>query len=316
MLKNIIFSITKSAIEEKEVLAQIVSCAQYLEDSGYNIKLLEMGEESYSKIKAAGKKNTLIICDSSEDAKKLSAKGYYCIGMLHDLNRDEKFDGLKYIFDDIDQVEADSFTKVYQRYAGEPWEVIRTDRLIIRESTVEDVDEFYRLYKEPEMTKYMEGLFENPEDEKRYQKDYIEKVYGLMGFGIWTVVRKSDGEVIGRAGYSIRNGFDNIELGFLIGKAYQGQGYAYEACDAILKYGKEVLGLETVQTLVKKENEVSIRLCEKLGFIRNKTVSIEENIYGQKYPGSDDAEAEPDDPRQVRVNKSHYGEYIRFDKKL
>ena len=113
-----------------------------------------------------------------------------------------------------------------------------------------------------------------------------------------------------------RNGFENIELGFLIGKAYQGQGYAYEACDAILKYGKEVLGLETVQTLVKKENEVSIRLCEKLGFIRNKTVSIEENIYGQKYPGSDDAEAESDDPRQVRVNKSHYGEYIRFDKKL
>lgn len=316
MLKNIIFSLTKQAIEDTNILKDMVSCAQYLEDSGYNIKLLEASEESYPKIKAAGKKNTLIICDSGQDAKVLSAKGYYCIGALHSLNRDEKFDGLKYVFDEIDQVDADSFLKVYQRYAGEPWEVIRTERLIIRETTVDDVDEFYRLYKEPEMTKYMEGLFENPEDEKRYQKDYIEKVYGLMGFGIWTIVRATDGEIIGRAGYSIRNGFDNIELGFLIGKAYQGQGYAYEACNAILEYGKNILEFDNVQTLVKKENEVSIKLCEKLGFTRTGTVSVEENIYGHSYPGGEKSNNNSEDPRQVKLSKSHYGEYVRFDKKL
>lgn len=313
MLKNIIFSITKDAIKDNEVLTQIVSCAQYLEDNGYSIKLVESGEDSYPKIKAAGKKNTLIVCDDGEDAKVLSTKGYYCIGVLHDRNRGEKFDGLKYVFDEIEEVDADSFVKVYQRYAGEPWEVIRTERLLIRESTVDDVDEFYRLYKEPEMTKYMEGLFENPEDEKRYQKDYIEKVYGLMGFGIWTLVRAEDGEIIGRAGYSIRNGFENIELGFLIGKAYQGQGYAYEACDAILRYGKEILELDSVQALVKRENEVSIRLCEKLGFTRSGTATVEENIYGHEYPGADDSES---DTRQVKMNQSTYVEYVKFEKKL
>ena len=226
------------------------------------------------------------------------------------------FDTINDVFDEIEEVDADSFTKVYQRYAGEPWEVIRTERLLIRETTVDDVDEFYRLYKEPEMTKYMEGLFENPDDEKRYQKDYIEKVYGLMGFGIWTLVRAEDGEIIGRAGYSIRNGFENIELGFLIGKAYQGQGYAFEACEAILNYGKEVLGLENVQTLVKKENVVSIKLCEQLGFTRTDVVSVEENIYGREYPGADSEGKVQEDTREVKLSKSHYGEYVRFDKKL
>ena len=290
--------------------------AQYLEDQGYSLKLVEADDSFYPKIKAAGKKKTLIVCDDSSYTRFLSDKGYYCVGVLHDLNRDAKFEGLKYVFDEIEEVEADSFVKVYQRYAGEPWEVIRTDRLLIRETTIDDVDEFYRLYKEPEMTKYMEGLFENPEDEKRYQKDYIEKVYGLMGFGIWTLVRAKDGEIIGRAGYSIRNGFDNIELGFLVGKAYQGQGYAYEACRAILKYGKEMLGLETVQTLVKKENEVSIRLCEKLGFTKTGVVSVEENIYGHAYPGGDGADRNLEEAREVKLSKSHYGEYVRFDKKL
>ncbi|WP_029233095.1 GNAT family N-acetyltransferase [Butyrivibrio sp. VCB2006] len=309
MLKNIIFSLKRSAIENKEVLGQVVRSGQYLEDCGYNVKLLEAEDESYPKIKSAGKKNTLIVCDSASYAKELTDKGYYCIGAIYSTNAGEKFEGLKYVFEEIEEVDADSFVKAYQRYSGDPWEVIRTDRLIIRETTVDDVDEFYRLYKEPEMTKYMEGLFENPEDEKRYQKDYIEKVYGLMGFGVWTIVRASDGEVIGRAGFSIRNGFENIELGFLIGKEYQGKGYAYEACSAILDYGRDVLCLEQVQALVKKENEVSINLCQKLGFECTDTVKVEENIYGHSYTGASDG-------TDIRVSESRYGEYLKFVKEL
>ena len=200
----------------------------------------------------------------------------------------------------------DSFIKAYQRYAGEPWEVIRTKRLIIRETTIDDVDEFYRLYKDPEMTRYMEGLFDNPEDEKRYQKDYIEKVYGLMGFGVWTLVRADDNTVIGRAGYSVRNGFDEIELGFLIGKEYQQQGYAYEACRAILDYGRDVLLLENVQALVKKENTVSIHLCERLGFTKEGEVKVEENIYGHEYSGTD----------RISISNAKYGTYLRFFQRL
>ncbi len=309
LLKNIIFSLNRSAIENKTVLQQVVSSGQYLENSGYRVKLLEASDASYPKIKAAGKKNTLIICDSNAYAKELTDKGYYCIGAIYSTNQGEKFEGLKYVFEDINDVDEDSFVKAYQRYSGEPWEVIRTDRLLIRETTIDDIDEFYRLYKDPEMTRYMEGLFENPEDEKRYQKDYIEKVYGLMGFGVWTLVRAEDGVVIGRAGYSIRNGFDNIELGFLIGKEYQRQGYAYEACSAILEYGKKVLCLEQVQALVKKENEVSIRLCKRLGFNEDEVVKVEENIYGHSYNGEADSS-------DIRLNQAKYGEYLKFVKEL
>lgn len=309
MLKNIIFSLSEKAIKDKKILGEVVSCGQYLEDNGYNVKLLEAIDTSYSKIKAAGKKNTLIVCDNNAYARELTEKGYYCIGVLYSTNRGEKFDGLKYVFEDIGEVDEDSFVKAYQRYSGEPWEVIRTDRLLIRETTVDDVDEFYRLYSDPEMTRYMEGLFENPEDEKRYQKDYITKVYGLMGFGVWTLVRAEDGIIIGRAGYSIRNGFDNIELGFLIGKEYQRQGYAYEACSAILEYGKTVLCLEQVQALVKKENEVSIRLCKKLGFHEEDVVRVEENIYGHSY----NSEGENTD---IKLSQAKYGEYLKFVKEL
>ena len=309
MLKNIIFSLQENSYSIENIKMQMVRTAEYIRTCGYCSEVYVCGDEAFDKADDDYKKETLVITDEADNAEELRNRGFFCVGVLHEGNQGQEFKGLKYVFSEIEEVDMDSFVKVYQRYAGEPWEVIRTERLMIRETTVDDVDEFYRLYKEPEMTKYMEGLFENPEDEKRYQKDYIDKVYGLMGFGIWTIVRLEDNEVIGRAGYSVRNGFDEIELGFLIGKKYQHQGYAYEACSAILEYGKSVLLLEQVQALVKKDNTVSINLCKKLGFKEKDVVRVEENIYSHGYNG-DGKE------RNVRLEKAHFGEYVRFFKSL
>ena len=115
-------------------------------------------------------------------------------------------------------------------------------------------------------------------------------------------MRAEDGRIIGRAGYSVRNGFDDIELGFLVGTEYQRQGYATEACRAILDYGKEVLQLDSVQTLVKAENTVSIHLCEKLGFKIVDQVDVEENIYGNEYS----------EGKRLALSQSKYGKYVRM----
>ncbi|MCR4758126.1 MAG: GNAT family N-acetyltransferase, partial [Butyrivibrio sp.] len=252
------------------------------------------------------KKTILVVTDKDSFAKKLMNAGVPVVGVSGDFNKDQEFDGLKYVFAEIDEVDIDSYVKAYQRYVGEPWFILETERLILRETTLEDVDEFYSLYKDPEMTQYMEGLFENPEDEKRYQKDYIDKVYGLMGFGIWTVIRKEDKRIIGRAGFSVRNGFDEIELGFLIGKEFQRKGYAFEACSAIMDYGKNILLFDKVQTLVKAENQVSIHICEKLGFKTIDIVDVEENIYGKEYKTD----------KNIALSQAHFGKYVRMVKFL
>ncbi|MBR4670028.1 MAG: GNAT family N-acetyltransferase [Butyrivibrio sp.] len=316
MLKKILFYIDKKNRENPEVVTNINEAAEYVKSCGFEVAIKiaggvsdekeSQGDSGMSGASALG--DSLFLTDSGLAAKLLTETGAYVVGISHKLNGSEDFAGLKYVFTDIQDVDIDSYIKAYQRYAHLPWEVIKTPRLLIRETTLDDVDKFYELYKDPEMTKYMEGLFENPEDEKRYQKDYIEKVYGLMGFGIWTVVKRDDNTVIGRAGYSVRNGFDDIELGFLIGKDYQGQGYAYEACDAILQYGKEILLFEKVQTLVKEENTVSINLCKKLGFTELDTVEVEENIYGEEYNTVKTGGAKQ--PNAAR------GKYVRLMKQL
>lgn len=297
MLKKIIF-ITSSNNPA------VTEAARYVEECGYETSIFLSTDFSINNL-TKEKESILFLTDSGILSGKLLAEGFYVVGMSLG-QENESFEGTKYVFTDIDEIDIDSYVKAYQRYAGEPWEVLRTGRLLIRETTVEDVDIFYKLYADPDMTRYMEGLFENPEDEKRYQKDYIEKVYGLMGFGVWTIVRLSDNAIIGRAGYSVRNGFDEVELGFLIGKDYQNQGYAFEACSAILDYGRDVLLLPKCQALVKEQNAVSLHLLKKLGFKEESTVEVEENIYGKEYGNG----------KRLSVGSADVGRYIKMTKFL
>lgn len=305
MLKTVVFVLRQETGVEEIIDAEIKETIDYIKENGKDSFALYCDDESPLPVIPGDMGSMLIISDSGIIADKLSAAGYYVTGLWHELNKGEKFKDLKYIFSDLTQIDFDSFVKAYQRYAGEPWEVLRTGRLLIRETTLEDIDEFYKIYADPEMTRYMEGLFDDPADEKRYQKDYIEKVYGLMGFGVWTLERISDGRIIGRAGYSVRNGFDDVELGFLVGTEFQKQGYAYEACNAILDYGRDTLLFEEVQTLVKKENLGSIHLCEKLGFTISEEVEVEENIYGHSYDGT-----------KVELSRCNYGTYVKMVKRF
>ena len=306
MLKTVYFLLDEKDREAPKISGDIAETMKYIKDCGYNTAAVYGCNGNPVDITDADKATTLVVTDLPAVGKELLSQGYYVVGMQEGIRADFSFPETKYIFSDISDVDMDSFIKVYQRYAGEPWEVIRTERLIIRETTVDDVDEFYKIYADPEMTRYMEGLFEEPEDEKRYQKDYIEKVYELMGFGVWTLIRAEDNRIIGRAGYSVRNGFDNIELGFLVGTEFQRQGYAMEACRAILDYGRDVLQLDSVQTLVKAENTASIRMCKKLGFQILDEVNVEENIYGKEYRGG----------KRVELGPSKYGKYVRMIRQL
>ncbi len=310
MLKEIYFCIGNQI--DTDFADKVREAADYLNGEGIKTGIMYPDPKDITREKLLlalmenGKEENLndilFLTDSELISECLVYSGAYVVGIKHAGNVSESFSGLKYVFSEIEEVDLDSYMKAYQRYAHLPWEILETERCLIRETTIEDVDIFYELYADPEMTRYMEGLFENPEDEKRYTRDYIEKVYGLLGFGTWTVVLKETGEVIGRAGYSVRNGFDDIELGFLIGTAYQRQGYAYEVCKAILEYGRTILQFPRVITFVKAENHVSIHLCEKLGFVRTETVDIEENIYGSEYH----------DGARVPSDKAQYGSYVKL----
>lgn len=218
----------------------------------------------------------LVITDVPETAGRYLKEGWYVVALYHEKNRKARFPAVRYGVEDIFALEYRSYEEAYRRLAGLPWDILETKRLKVRESTLEDVEEFYRIYREPSITRYMEDLFPQKEAEQAYMKAYIDQIYGFYGYGLWSLVLKENGRVIGRAGLSVREGYEAPELGFVIETAYQRQGYGFEVCAAILKYAREELFFEKVQALVKAENLVSKGLLFRLGFVFERKV-IEKN---------------------------------------
>ncbi len=214
---------------------------------------------------------TLWITDSAKKATGLLNEGKAVLIWLHEGNRNQDFSRFKYACDNPSELDMDYLEGVYRRYQGIPWEILETEHCLVRETTVADVEEFYRIYSEPSITEFMDPLYEDPEQERAYARDYIDKVYSFYGFGIWTVLEKPEAgngqkaQIIGRAGICYREGYDDPEMGFVIAKDKQKKGYATEVCRAVLRYGHEELGFERILAFVQPDNTASLRVCDKLG---------------------------------------------------
>lgn len=226
----------------------------------------------------------LWITDCAVRGRELLREGKAVLIWLHEGNRQDDFSAFSYACESLENLDRDYLEGIYRRYQGIPWDILETKHLRVRETTIADVDEFYRIYEEPEITRFMDNLYENPEDERAYARDYIDKVYAFYGFGIWTVVEKdcfgsdrqagTSEKVIGRAGICYREGYEDPELGFMIAVDRQGQGYATEVCRAVLQYAHEELGFERILAFVQMGNNASGRVCEKLGMKRQDKVAI------------------------------------------
>ena len=288
MLKKVVFIWEKEEIiedmaallrelEEKQVEACVVSAEsgeRTIIDMG---NMVQTDERNFPE--GTTEKGTLYITDNALWQKRLYEEKLPVIIYLHEENREENFMLAEYAIERIAEIELESLELAYLRLTGQPWTIITTNRCVIRETTTNDIDSFYEIYQEPSITEYMEDLYADKDAEIAYIQDYIKNVYRFYGYGMWTVLKKTDGKVIGRAGISWREGFDIPELGFVIGVPWQRQGYAYEVCQAILDYGKKELGFTSFQALVMVGNEKSRILCEKLGFAYEKTVEVDEVEY-------------------------------------
>lgn len=154
-----------------------------------------------------------------------------------------------------------------QEKNGLPAFILETERFIVREESLDDLDELYELYDTLADCEFIEPLYEL-EKEKEFVRNYINNMYRFFEYGMWLVYSKDTGRLVGRMGIENRSidGENVQEIGYLTGKPYQNMGIAYEVCSAIIEYAKEELGIDKLYSCIDKNNKPSISLIHKLGF--------------------------------------------------
>ena len=155
--------------------------------------------------------------------------------------------------------------------------VLETQRLILRQLTLTDLDDLFALYSDPDIRKYFpEGTLTY--EETKEELEYIINVYyAQYGFGLWATISKETGEFIGRCGlipWTIEQD-EEVEVAYMLAKKYWGQGLGTEAAQAIAQYGFEQLHLARLICLVDKENQASINIARKIGMTFEREVEID-----------------------------------------
>lgn len=184
--------------------------------------------------------------------------------------------------DGLEEGKCAYLDRILCRMKGLPCHILDTPHFRVREIKTDDLDALYEIYAQPGITDYIEDLFENKEDEIAYTQQYIRYQYGFYDFGMWIVEDARTGEIVGRAGFDMREGFEIPELGYMLRTEYQHQGYAYEICNHLISYGREELAFEAVGALTDAGNTASVRLLERLGFVFDRKVKQEKDGFAAR----------------------------------
>jgi ribosomal-protein-alanine N-acetyltransferase len=148
--------------------------------------------------------------------------------------------------------------------------IIETQRLILRNFTIDDAQLIYDLNLDPEVTRYTY----DPVRDINHAQEILEKTilpqYALYNHGRWAVHVKAEFDAIaigfiGWCGLKYRPELNEIDLGYRFKKSSWGNGYATEAAYACIKYGFEKLNLAVITGRAEPENIASCKVLEKCG---------------------------------------------------
>jgi RimJ/RimL family protein N-acetyltransferase len=142
---------------------------------------------------------------------------------------------------------------------------LETDRLTLRMFREGDFEPYARICADPDVMRYLGEGKPLTRGEAWRQMAMIVGHWRLRGYGLWAVEERATGDLVGRIGFFNPEGWPGFELGWVLGRAYWGRGYATEGARRALDHAFTAMGREHVISLIHPANAASIRVAERLG---------------------------------------------------
>ncbi|MCK4708643.1 MAG: GNAT family N-acetyltransferase [Gammaproteobacteria bacterium] len=93
---------------------------------------------------------------------------------------------------------------------------------------------------------------------------------------------QKDGKLVGVIGFNkILKSLLKVEIGYWLSEEHQGKGIMFRACQSMIEYAFEQLGLEKIEIRAASENKASRSVCERLGLTLEGTITNCENLHGK-----------------------------------
>ena len=143
--------------------------------------------------------------------------------------------------------------------------ILDTQRLFLREFTIDDAQLLINLNSNSNVTRYTgDGPVENVAKAKEILETIIFPQYKNK-MGRWAVHLKSTNEFIGWCGLKYIEELNEIDLGYRFFENHWGKGYATECAKACLAYGFNAREMKEIVGRAAIDNTNSVKVLEKVG---------------------------------------------------
>ncbi|MEP7128216.1 MAG: GNAT family N-acetyltransferase [Chitinophagales bacterium] len=157
--------------------------------------------------------------------------------------------------------------------------ILETPRLLLRELSQDDYQNFFDLNNDPEVVKYVgDGAFASINAAKNFLLNYDQ--YEKYGIGRWAVILKASNEFTGWCGLKFQPELSEtgeVDLGYRFSIKFWGQGIGSEAAKACVDYGFQQLHYKRIIGRVMTGNIASVKVLEHCGMHFVKEMKFEEH---------------------------------------
>jgi RimJ/RimL family protein N-acetyltransferase len=153
--------------------------------------------------------------------------------------------------------------------------VCETPRLRLRHLTLDDGAFILELLNEPDFIRNIgDREVRTLEDARRYIQHGPITSYNQHGFGLFLIELQGAATPIGICGLLKRDYLRDVDVGFALREAFRGNGYAFEAASAVMRFGQQVLGLSRIVAITAPDNHASMKVLQRLGLGFERTLRI------------------------------------------
>lgn len=158
-----------------------------------------------------------------------------------------------------------------QRIYFSQFPTLTSERLFLRQLTLEDANEIFRLRSDESVNKFLDRPIAKSMDDANQFTNKINDSIAKNELIYWAITLKNYFTLIGTIClWNISEDRTKAEIGFELLPDHQGKGIMREVLPIVIKFGFEIMKLNFIKGEVDPNNLTSIKLMEKNGFISHK----------------------------------------------
>ena len=212
----------------------------------------------------SGDSGCLVVTDSEIFYQEIAGKNPV---VAYVSEKDKLFPKAEYLIEDFGADSMEYLFEAYCRMNRIPLVIGENGRIMIREMIPEDAAALHGLYAKEEELYYIESLNafgQTPEETEEYIRSQYLRRYAIWGYGMWNILAKDTGEIIGRVGFQDTEEENTVELGYLVKKKWRRQNIALEACELSMEYMKKNYPKLRIRLEINDNNLPAIALARRI----------------------------------------------------